>query len=463
MRSLHALLALTLVAALGACDSAPSPTGSTSPTGSPSTTPTAATPGPSAAPSGEPATTPPADFPQQVVEATGDQNLKTLARALLTKTVAADGVRIVLHWQDAKLGPLTPQHILGRQKIDWAKTVASLKLKISPPGMPERRLAVKTVERQPEEAVLAISTSLVVRFDVDGVKRRKGTESWPWESPAKDLFAKPGSYSVKVAGTLALQRTEVPFESAPLVVEIVAGAPTFKPLAELETVAAQHVKTRLKLSDTPRPSKETVADAAGNRVVRFAVDAESGRYDRQFVEVVVDPAGTVLAFDSRTVFTCIAAGTAVATPTGSRPIETIQVGDALWGYDPPSQRRVLTTVRAVMPAEADRVVALGAGLVATPSHPIYANGRWTSAGDLRAGDQLLGLDGAVQPLANAHTQARRVRVFDLTVDWPHTFFAGGLLVHNKAAQEPRSISLHQDDWARLWHRPSTLKPAAPAK
>ncbi|MBW2458927.1 MAG: hypothetical protein JRI68_30795 [Deltaproteobacteria bacterium] len=248
---------------------------------------------------GEPATAPPADFPKQVVKATGDKNLVTLARPLLTKTVAADGIRLVLHWQDAKLGALTNQHLLGRQKIDWSKTVASLKLKIHPPGMPPRILAVKSVERQPEEAVFSSSASLVLRLDADGVKRRKGAEAWPWESPAKDLFVKPGSYSAQVAGTLALQRGEVPFESAPMIVEITAPSDSFKSLADIETIAASHVQAKQKLSQAPRPSKETVADAAGNRVVRFALEADTGRHDRQFVEVVVDPSGKVLALDSR--------------------------------------------------------------------------------------------------------------------------------------------------------------------
>ncbi len=447
-----------LAATLWGCDSAgektPAPTGAASQGSAPT--------GPSGsqapAPSGEPATSPPADFPKQVVKASGDKNLVTLARPLLTKTVAGDGIRLILHWQDAKLGALTNRHLLGRQKIDWSKTVASLKLKIHPPGMPERTLAVKSVERQPEEAVFSSSASLVVRLDAEGVKRRKGTQAWPWESPAKDLFAKPGSYSAQVAGALALERGEVAFESAPMIVEIVAVTDSFKSLADIETIAVSHVKAQRKLSGPLRPSKETVADAAGNRVVRFGVDAESGGYHRHFIEVVVDPGGKVLSVDSRKMFTCVAAGSVVSTAAGPRLIETIQVGDVLWGYDTASQRRVLTTVQAVMSAQADRVIQLQHGLVATPSHPVFANGRWTPAASLRVGDELIQLDGSAAPLTDLRTHGQSVQVFDLTVSWPHTFFAGGLLVHNKAAEDEGSRSIYLDDWERLWHRPTMVKP-----
>jgi hypothetical protein len=41
------------------------------------------------------------------------------------------------------------------------------------------------------------------------------------------------------------------------------------------------------------------------------------------------------------------------------------------------------------------------------------------------------MDGPV-PLARAARVAGPEAVFDVSVAWPHTFFAGGVLVHNKA-------------------------------
>ncbi len=299
MRWLSSILVLALVVSTGACDSSSGTTAPQSSTGSQSAAPTGAASGLSSAQTGELATKPPADFPAHIVKATGEKNLVTLARPLLQKTVAADGIRLVLHWQDAKLGKLTAQHPLGRQTIDWSKTVASLRLHIHPPGTAKRTLVVKAQERSPEALPFHSSTSLVLRLDAEGVKRRTGTEGWPWEQRADDLFSKAGTYSARVAGTLALDREAVPFESADVIFEIAAPAPSFKPLSEIETVAVGYVKAQTKLTATLRPSQETVADVAGNRVVRFTVPVEPGGSDSEFFEVVLDPGGKVLALGSR--------------------------------------------------------------------------------------------------------------------------------------------------------------------
>jgi hypothetical protein len=301
MRWLSSILVLALAISNGACDSSSGTPAPQSSTASPPAGPTGSPTGSTSAQSGS-ADTPPAAFPKQIVKATGDKNLVTLARPLLVKTVAADGFRLVLHWQDAKLGKLTEHHPLGRQTIDWAKTVASLRLHIHPPGVAKQTLAVKAATRSPETQKFYGSASLVIRLDAEGVKRRKGTEGWPWERRADDLFSKAGSYSVRVAGTLALDREEVPFETGAMIFEIVAPSASFKPLSEIEAVAAARVKADKKIKEPLRPSKETVADEAGNRVVRFAVPVESGRHDQEFVEVVLDPGGKVLALESRKIF-----------------------------------------------------------------------------------------------------------------------------------------------------------------
>jgi hypothetical protein len=47
-----------------------------------------------------------------------------------------------------------------------------------------------------------------------------------------------------------------------------------------------------------------------------------------------------------------------------------------------------------------------------------------------------------------------VEVFDLTVDAPHNFFAGGFLVHNKDRDYSPSID---DDWYVLWPPAKAVK------
>ena len=140
-----------------------------------------------------------------------------------------------------------------------------------------------------------------------------------------------------------------------------------------------------------------------------------------------------------------------------RPVEQLRVGDQLWGYDVVSRQRIRTTLRSIVPSVADQLVSIGNGLRTTARHPIYADGSWVAAGRLAVGARLLRTDGQPAVLQSLGLREGVSQVFDLTVDWPHTFFAGGYLVHNKAAPSPAS----RQAGGRLWHtvrsRPSTMK------
>jgi hypothetical protein len=130
---------------------------------------------------------------------------------------------------------------------------------------------------------------------------------------------------------------------------------------------------------------------------------------------------------------CVAAGTAIKTETGDRPIEEISAGDRLWTRGGLQRVAKAGLVRYGAPTvalitESSRVV------MATPEHRIWtANRDWTPIGELNAKDSVLehADDGK-----HVITKVRNVishlptAVYDLTVEnWPE-FFAGGVLVHN---------------------------------
>lgn len=89
-------------------------------------------------------------------------------------------------------------------------------------------------------------------------------------------------------------------------------------------------------------------------------------------------------------------------------------------------------MRAIHCGEAAAVLEITATLLATAEHPICANGQWTAAGNLRPGDMVVGSDESYSLAAAPRLLPRKTAVFDLSVDPPHNFFAGGLLVHNKS-------------------------------
>ncbi len=131
---------------------------------------------------------------------------------------------------------------------------------------------------------------------------------------------------------------------------------------------------------------------------------------------------------------CVAAGTAIATERGARAVETLRVGDRLWSWDPETGRRVLATVAAVSRATASETLRLEGGLRVTPDHPVFADGGFHPAAALGAGSALLADDGSPQPAGRIERLLGEIDVYDLSVGWPHTYFAGGVLVHNKKSR-----------------------------
>lgn len=137
---------------------------------------------------------------------------------------------------------------------------------------------------------------------------------------------------------------------------------------------------------------------------------------------------------------CFVAGTAVATPEGPRPIESLRPGDRVLARAPGANDGVIATVLRVKTRRTSELVhlTLGGGrtITTTPNHPFYAprTGAWIDAGDLGAGDEVLarGPGGALTALevAAATRRDEDAEVFGISVSPPNTYFAADVLVHN---------------------------------
>ena len=131
---------------------------------------------------------------------------------------------------------------------------------------------------------------------------------------------------------------------------------------------------------------------------------------------------------------CFAAGTAVQTPDGPRPIETLRAGDGIMTADGSDQEARPGTILSVERSEAVgtlRLVLDGEEIVTTAGHPFWRPGRgWTPAGDLRPHDEVLGRGGPARVGAVESREA--ATVWNLTVADGSAYFVGrlGLLVHD---------------------------------
>ncbi len=137
---------------------------------------------------------------------------------------------------------------------------------------------------------------------------------------------------------------------------------------------------------------------------------------------------------------CFVAGTRVSTPQGRRRIEELVVGDTVWSLDTDTRTLRPQRVVAVMAAQGQRLARLRvADRViegVTTEHPFYdpERGRWVRAVDLRRGQPVVVLTGD-EPLPGTVSRIEwrdePARLFNITVEGLHNYFAEGVLVHNK--------------------------------
>lgn len=139
---------------------------------------------------------------------------------------------------------------------------------------------------------------------------------------------------------------------------------------------------------------------------------------------------------------CFVGGTGVLMATGGKKaIENIRVGDMVKSFNPATgkaeNKRVLQTFENTTDELVTVFISDGQQVTGTPGHKFYANNRWVSAEDLRAGDILVNVNGqkvVVEKIQHEILESP-VKVYNFEVAGNHTYFVGddgGIAVHNAA-------------------------------
>ncbi len=132
---------------------------------------------------------------------------------------------------------------------------------------------------------------------------------------------------------------------------------------------------------------------------------------------------------------CFVGSTPISTPRGDVAIESLRRGDVVLALD--GATNTLGTVHVTHSKALDRAdigsVRLGSGvtLEVTKDHPFFlSDGSLVRAGELALGDELISATGDAVRVESVGSFDQYGRVYDLSVDGPHDYFAGGVLVHN---------------------------------
>ncbi|MBI5724742.1 MAG: hypothetical protein HZA50_12335 [Planctomycetes bacterium] len=376
-------------------------------------------------------------------------------RMLVSRVAAGDELRLAIHWEakgeDGKDGPLpTVLNVVGKTMpgVDVMQVLADMVFHITTPdGKTTEFRAAKLKDNRQEWARKDVAffrnATYFLVLDKSGLSA--GEISGAWDGVAPALSAE-GIYKLRVSGVLKIGThtvardgmkdvREVKYEVGPAPFVVAAGA---KSVAEIRRAALAALKQHAPdAAGEPQGHVESadvkglVCDGSDGTVQVYARGQPGKSWSYPLYRVDVTPAGEVVRVSSREISTCVAAGTKIDTPGGGVAVEKLAEGDHVWAYDLQRKQRVTATVRTIRVSERDEVMAVGNCLRVTGEHPVWAGGQWKRADTIVVGDVLQGPDGVVKLDAAPRLVRGKVAVFDVTVDGPHNFFAGGLLVHNK--------------------------------
>lgn len=128
---------------------------------------------------------------------------------------------------------------------------------------------------------------------------------------------------------------------------------------------------------------------------------------------------------------CFLAGTMVETPEGPKDIEKLRTGDTVLSADSWGNVRE-ATITSTYRNFAREFLVINGRLRVTATHPFRVGSKWVDAGQLRVGDTLVNRAGKGEVVLSKRLIQKGVRVYNVEVAGDHTFFANGLLVHNKS-------------------------------
>jgi hypothetical protein len=140
---------------------------------------------------------------------------------------------------------------------------------------------------------------------------------------------------------------------------------------------------------------------------------------------------------------CFLKGTTITMADNSvKTIENVLVGDLVIAYNEVLGQRVPAKVTEVFHHTPDEMgdfyLVINNNLRVTPNHPLFVNKRWTNAGKVQIGDRLLGVNGSDVDVFSIVKVFQKEPTYNLEVANYHTYFANGILAHNKPRQQPVS-------------------------
>lgn len=277
---------------------------------------------------------------------------------------------------------------------------------------------------------LAIERGRLQRFQIVHLNGKRGTFDVPLVSTdMPNVFAVAYSFSSHELDSTSVKIPVSP-DSKKVLVNIIPGSEKYGP-GETATI---------NLSTT---------DYAGNPI---SADLAFWVVDKSIFELAEDNLGNIfdtywserwnstsmahslegISVEQSEMGGCFAKGTPILTRKGSvENIENIKVGDSILTRSEESSKLVKAKVTGVHSAQVDGYLIINGNLKITTNHILRVNESWKEAGNVTVGDYLIDDNGNDVLVTSLEWQRGKFEVFNLEVERYHTFFAGGVWVHNQ--------------------------------
>lgn len=154
---------------------------------------------------------------------------------------------------------------------------------------------------------------------------------------------------------------------------------------------------------------------------------------------------------------CFAEGTPVLMSDGKlKNIEDVKVGDYVLTRTEKDNKLVKAKVTRTHATEENGYLILNGNLKVTANHIMWINSKWQEAGNIQIGDTLVDSQGKTISISSLEWQRGKFQVYNLEIEKYHTYFAGGVWVHNEKGLERNAFkdtaywnpSLHTDGSGR---------------
>lgn len=358
----------------------------------------------------------------------------------LKKTSQEDGFPFFLTWRASVEGEK-----IRSNEIDLAATLGSTRFEFEGPDGEARELRVLESDGVfgGFRLLLVMSPAGIELRDgsVGAFRRVKptGPLSLSWVGGSKPFLREPGRWRVRLKGDLhVVDDRSLPYESSWMVFDLEPADTSVLPLNDVTARAAKWLDAAQDGEAYAKLRSALGENTAGNRMVVF--DRGPGPEQWTMVTTLVeqDPSGKLVGLWSSERGTCVAEGTIIQTGRGALPIERVRVGDQVLSYDALRRERVWSEVQHVRSGRTDEVLVINHNLKVTAQHPIWIDGDWKKAGVLQPGMHLMAETAEASLVTSVERRAGTTQVYDLSVEGSHSYFADGVLVHNKSVLFPIS-------------------------